>query len=285
MPEHDVERLKQTLLANGEDPSEAESLAQVARALRHWPAPSSSVAQRAALLDELLRQMPTARPWWVRLRESYVLALLLSQVRVIQTEIWLASAFLLLLGVLITLAQPLGGVLPLAAIAPIVAAAGVAMLYDEQAVLILELEDSTPSSARQLLLARLALLFGFNLALSLLGSALLALLRAELSLWPLVLAWLGPMTLLSGLAFLLSVLLRDALAASAFSLSLWFVHLLLKGAPDLPPVLEWARLSGFSVAYWQPWLIVAGLLAAAAGLWWVGAHDRLSASSFHHPSV
>ena len=106
-------------------------------------------------------------------------------------------------------------------VAPLVAACGVAFLYGLDADPALELQLATPVSPRLILLARLALLFGFNLAITLVCSVGLALARAQISLLPLIAAWLAPMTFLSALAFLLSVLFFNSLASVLISLLLW----------------------------------------------------------------
>jgi hypothetical protein len=129
------------------------------------------------------------------------------------------------LGALVTLAfyrsAQSGADLPLVVVAPLVAACGVAFLYGLEADPALELQLATPVSPRVILLARLALLFGFNLAITLVCSVVLVLAQIQISLMPLVVAWLAPMTFLSALAFLLSVLFFDSLASVMISLLLW----------------------------------------------------------------
>jgi hypothetical protein len=275
MKEHDTERLKKTLLENGESPAEANSLAQMSQFLRKLPAPVANKAREADMLASLLNELPRRPTAWERLRDSYPVLLLLSQVRVIHVEIWAASALMLLLGTVITLLQPMGaGTLPLVAIAPLVAAGGVALLYDGSVALMLELEDSTRSSARLLLLARLTLIFGFDLVLALIGSIVLAVFHAEISLIPLILSWLAPMAFLSGLAFLLSVLLVDTMASTMFSLALWVFHLLFKNWKNLPVWLEALRLPGFAAPEMRPMLLATSVLVVVVALWWVGAQDR-----------
>jgi hypothetical protein len=275
MNEHDTERLKKTLLENGESPAEAESLAQMSQFLRKLPAPVANKAREADVLASLLNELPRRPTLWERLRDSYPVLLLVSQVRVIHVEIWAASALMLVLGTVITLLQPMGaGTLPLVAIAPLVAAGGVALLYDGSVALMLELEDATRSSARLLLLARLTLIFGFDLILALIGSIVLALAHAELSLVPLILSWFAPMAFLSGLAFLLSVLLADTLASAMFSLALWVTHLLFKNWENLPVWLAVLKLPGFAAPEMRPMLLATSVLLVVVALWWVGAHDR-----------
>ncbi|MEO8395545.1 MAG: hypothetical protein ABI700_21300, partial [Chloroflexota bacterium] len=158
--------------------------------------------------------------------------LLRSQTRLVHPVTWLASGLVIALGGLVTLLlyQPAGTTgttgttgaeLPLVIVAPLVAACGVAFLYGLEADPALELLMATPVPPRLILLARLALLFGFNLAITLVCSVVLTLTHAQLSLIPLIAAWLAPMTFLSALAFLLSVIFFDALASVLISLLLW----------------------------------------------------------------
>lgn len=275
MTNNDYERLKRTLLENGETEDKAEALAQMAYFLRKLPAPKTSAEQQANLLNRLAAELPRRKTRWERLREWYPLLLLFSQLRTIHREIWAASALILILGTFVTLAQPAGsGMLALVALAPVVAAAGVAMLYDGSVELMLELEEATLASARLLLLARLTLIFGFDLLLASAGSIALALTRTELSLMPLILSWLAPMAFLSALAFLLSVLLVDTLAAALFSLALWFAHIMLRHAENLPELFTYLSMPGLSASETRPLLFVAAVFIVAVALWLVGLIER-----------
>jgi hypothetical protein len=201
--------------------------------------------------------------------------LMFSQIRVIQREIWWASALVLILGTFVTLSIPAGSsLIPLAVIAPVVAAIGVALLYDDEIALMLELESSTPTSPRLLLLARLTLIFGFDLLLALAGSMLLALVRVDYLLMPLVLSWLAPMTFLSGLAFLLSVLMRESAAAYGLSLLLWLMHLIFRTSNVDPALRAWIAFPGLEGAQNQPLLFLSAVMCVIAALWWAGSQEK-----------
>jgi hypothetical protein len=115
-----------------------------------------------------------------------------------------------------------------------------------------------------ILLARLALLFSFNLVLGMIGSVALAFAHAEISLAPLILAWLAPMSALSALAFLLSVLSFDPRLSVLISMTIWGSqvmrrgeqHMLdLRGIPDLLredlyPLMFGAALAAVLLALW-----------------------------------
>jgi hypothetical protein len=148
------------------------------------------------------------------------------------------------------------------------------MLYDSDVALMLELEDTTRASARMLLPARLTLVFGFNLLLGLLGSVVLAALRAELSLWPLVVSWLVPMTFLSALAFLFSVVFVDALMGGLVSLILWGTHVVLRAAAIQNDFLYLLSLPGLAAPESRPILLSVSLILLAIAVWLIGSSER-----------
>lgn len=213
--------------------------------LRQWRAPESDPAAKAHLLELLAAELPASqavgtsspsrRSTHLSMRWAWLI--LRSQTRLVHPATWVASGLLIALGALVTLAlyQPAqtGTELPFVLVAPLVAACGVAFLYGLEADPALELQLATPISPRVILLARLVLLFGFNLTITLACSIVLALAQVQISLIPLVTAWLAPMTFLSALAFLLSVLFFDSLASVLISLLLW-VGVALRRFIDLP---------------------------------------------------
>ncbi len=243
------ERLQAMLREDLGSEDEAEMMLASAQRLPEWNAPQPDSAMRARLLERLAAEMQTQPQTRLdRLRNCWPLLLLRSQAQVVRGEIWLASGLMIALGTLVTLASGQGSApqnLPLVILAPVVSVFAVALLYDNRAIQMLELESTTAVSARMLLLARLTLVFGFNLLLMLAGSVVLSLTREDLSLWPLVMSWFAPMSFLSALAFLMSVLLMDALAASLIGLLLWMAHVLIRAravAIDLPYWLSCAGL-------------------------------------------
>ncbi|NDJ61440.1 MAG: hypothetical protein GYB67_09960, partial [Chloroflexi bacterium] len=200
--------------------------------LSRWPAPPADPDKKALLIQQMRAELgteapaaqPTA-PSGLRHALTWAALILRSQLRIVHSAIWVASALVLALGLIVTLLayQPdqTWRDLPFVVLAPLVTALGVAFLYGMDADPALELQFATPISPRRVLLARLALLFGFNLVLCLGASVVLALLPGDLSLWPLIMAWLAPMTFLSALAFFMSVLFFDPLQSVLLSLLLW----------------------------------------------------------------
>lgn len=241
------------------------------------PPASPTAAATEALLARLLPELPRSnlpqgradagREWWLWL-------LLVAQTRVVRREIWAASALVMTLGVLVSLVWRGGegaAGLPLALLAPVVAALGIATLYSP-ANGVWELEMTTAVSPRLLLLVRLLLVFGFNLLLAALSSVALALLLPQVSLWLLITTWLAPMTFLAALAFLITVLTGATEIGILVSLSIW--------------TLQTVRLSGDRlgafVRYWpdllspanHAWLWTLALFGFAYALW-LGGREEL----------
>ncbi|SHN75629.1 anti-sigma factor family protein [Cryptosporangium aurantiacum] len=171
-------------------------------------------------------------------RLRHLAALMVAEARLIRPAVPIASALVIALGVVIVLVQATTGrdaerttaggtaELVLALIAPIVAAAGVAGTYRSGRDPAAELIAATPGSGL-LLLVRLALVFGYDLAIAVVASVALA--AADVadtaSLNTLVGAWLGPMALLSSLSLLIAVRFGSDVALSA-AVGLWAVRVL-----------------------------------------------------------
>jgi hypothetical protein len=90
-------------------------------------------------------------------------------------------------------------------IAPMVAATSLAVIYGPEHDPAIELALSTPTSPWKILLARLTLVSGYNLLLTLMASLVLLVIVPLDLFGTLILAWLGPLTFLSALALLLSL--------------------------------------------------------------------------------
>ena len=266
-----------------------ETLEAVGDFLKRWPAPEVDSNAKADLITRLMGAYLSApvltavtlRPP-LKMSLRWALLILWSQVRIINALSWTASALLLALGTVVTLMSygtPNGTTLPIILIAPIVAAGGVAFLYGEEVDPPLELQMTMPVSPQLILLARLALLFGFNLALALLCSIVLALAHAEISLWPLVLSWLAPMTCLSALAFLLSIVLFNTMLSITTSVLAWCL-IVWRHFADLTPTPYTMIVPDLLRVDLQPLLFAAsvGLVLLALWLSEQKREDRLNTS-------
>jgi hypothetical protein len=254
-------RIKRLLQELDGDEEGARKLAALLAASR---VPRSRPHRREMLLARLEQDLHTPRR--KSLLDWYPLALLRAQMRVIHSEIPLASAFALILGLVATLT---GGFSPMsfAVVAPIVAALGMALLYDDDIRQMLELESATRASTWQILLARMTLVYGFDLLVALLASVVLALVHQEVLLLDLIAAWFAPMAFLSGLAFFLSVLFLEPLLAASASLVLWVIHRILIEQRAGHPLAMIFSLPGLADPVNRPFLIFAGLVLALVALW------------------
>lgn len=276
--EENMARLRAMLEEDTGSIEEAADLLEIAAYLNTWPAPEPSEQDTTRLIDALLPVLPVHQTRLDRVRRRlanwWPLLILRAQIRIVRGEIWVASALIIALGILVTLATydtTTDAMLPLVLVAPLVAAVGVAFLYGPEIDPALEIQLATPTSPRLVLLARLVLLFGFDLSLGLAGSITLTILQTDVSLWPLVMAWLAPMTFLSALAFLLSVAFKDPLVGVIVSIGLWSLQAFLRLADFNSLPLTIPDLTGEAA---RPWLWAAGLVMGIVALWLAGREEQ-----------
>jgi hypothetical protein len=199
------------------------------------------------------------------------------QFRLIREEIWLASALVMVIGLLVTLvlsnAQSTPETLPFVFIAPIITAVGVAFLYGPEVNPALEIELAAPTTQRIILLARLTLIFAFNVVLSIVASVLLVAFNPNLSLGALIATWLAPMAFLSALALLLSIWFFNSLAGMMVSLFLWVVQVL-KSNPQLDIVPMIAQFPSLLAEPMRPWLFLMAIGMGLMALWVAGRSEK-----------
>ncbi|MFI6600606.1 hypothetical protein ACIBHX_30545 [Nonomuraea sp. NPDC050536] len=149
--------------------------------------------------------------------------LLCMEARLVHSAVWAAS--LLVMAVCAGLSL-MSGMLPevlLGLAAPLVAGLGVAGLYGPEQDRAFELVAATPTSPRVVLLARVTLVYGYDLAIASAVSGLLWLLgRTSYGPAALIASWLGPMTLLAALSLLLAVCWNPA-AAIGVTMGAWIL--------------------------------------------------------------
>jgi hypothetical protein len=275
LPDDERRRLQAMLAEDAASPGEAERLLATVTRLRRWSVPAAD-AQIQARLVRLLevelssrRQSPVTR-LRQRIGEWWPLLILRAQARVVQREIWLASALVMVLGLVVTLSvYSAGEMLPFVLLAPVIAAVGMALLYNASLEQILELERGMPIPMRILLLARMALVFSFDCVLALIASLILVVAHSEIALWPLVLDWLAPMAFLSMLAFLISVLSRDSVAGVTLSLATWCVLVFRRFSGGI-----FERLPDLTSVQARPWLLMLALAFGLLALWLAGRESK-----------
>jgi hypothetical protein len=261
------EELRAKLIEDTSSAEEAERLLPALRHLSDWSAPTPTAQDTDRLVQTLTGSLPARRS-----SHAWALTggLLRAQLRIVQQEIWLASALVMALGLLVTLAIQPGAtaeMLPLVFVAPLVAGVGIAFLYGPAAEPALEIELATPVSPRLVVLARLLLVFAFDLILGLLASVVLVMTQSGWLLSPLVLLWLAPMTFLASLAFLLSMLFIEPWISVTICLVLWGMQVM----RVFPP---FAAFPNWLAGGLQPWPWLTALLCAGLALWLAGREER-----------
>jgi hypothetical protein len=216
---------------------------------------SSSVVSPPDLAGRALAQIHTRLPLQRALARAW--QLLSAQAMLVHRELWPACAGVMAIGVAVALLAEKASVIHF--LAPLVGAAGSAVLYGPEHDPATELVLATPTSSWKILLARLTLASGYNLLLALAASvALLTFVPPDL-LGSLILGWLGPMAFLSALALLLSLWIGTSNAV-ALVYGLWLARYFFP-APffnnqQLPPV--WFDFLSAYQRFWQsPALLLA----------------------------
>jgi hypothetical protein len=163
--------------------------------------------------------------------------LLRAQSYLIRREVWPTSLGIMALGVMIALLS--NHVNAIVFIAPMVAAANLAMLHNPENDPAYELVVATQTSLWKILLARLSIVSAFNLVITLVASvALVSIIPSEFF-GQLILSWLAPMAFLSALALLLSIWLGTS-NAIVISYILWVTQYL--------QVSKFLNFWGFSIS-------------------------------------
>lgn len=251
-----------------------ESYLPLTRELRRLPEPLIRTDEITSLNARLTGHLQTPKTelsrWSAALREqiAYGITLLRAELRLARYELWVASLLIMVIGVLVTVytvQPPSVESLPFVYVAPVMAAFGVAFVFNPSADLPFEIMLACARSVRLILLARLTLVFSFNLLIGLVSSFSLSLVRPELSLFPLITAWLAPMSFLSALAFFLAIFFKEPLIGGIGSMLLWLwqhINIPFFKAPVIIMSLD------------RPVLWMITVLLGVAGLWLAGRDER-----------
>jgi hypothetical protein len=235
---------------------------------------SAAVALPSGLVGRALARIHT-RPAFQRLLVQ-TWQLLNAQARLVHRELWPACALIMAIGVVVALLAQKAGVIHF--LAPLVGAVGLATLYGPEHDPAIELALATPTSSWKILLARLALVSGYNLLLALAASfALLTFISPDL-LGALVVGWLGPLAFLSALALLLSLWIGTGNAITLVY-GLWLARYFLpapffNGQP-LPSI--WFDFLSVYQHFWQSPMLLLLLSGALLGtaMFSIAHADRL----------
>lgn len=169
-----------------------------------------------------------------------------SQVPLIRREIWPSVAAIAVLGVGLTLGAGRPQVLNF--LAPLAAAVTLSMIAGPENDPAWELIRSAAVSPGRTLLARLTLVYGFNLLLSAAAILVLRIAAPAIAIPPVVGAWLAPMTFLSAAGLVLSLRIGTANAVAAVSVA-WLIRFLPRSTAESGPDALGVLLDGYR-SFW-----------------------------------
>lgn len=187
------------------------------------PTPAETVSLLGTLEGEFARQR-TPR---VRIAQQLIadLGIARAQLQIFPFGFWIASAVVMLVGVgLIALGLDPSRSLILYLVGPLLAYIGMHGAFSSASARVAELELATPISRRQLALARLVLMLGYQVAVGVGLSAVLWLFEGG-ALLALTSTWLMPLLLASGLTLILSVRM-PVYRAAAIVYAVWMLVVL-----------------------------------------------------------
>jgi hypothetical protein len=229
------ENLAEFLHEQGESLKDAQELAQVLSILDSWQAPTPTATESKRLSNRLMALIRARSSVRNALKNAhrgighefvYLLRLVRAQVSLLRVSFWLTSALIVLLGCLLLLNETnLNRAVVLQIIGPLLCYLGAASAFRGLEFKTLELELACPPSARQLTLARLIIIIGYDIVLCLAASLVFSSQDGG-SLMLLSLHWLAPLLLVYGLTLLLSIRM-PAHYAAALTYAGWLAVLIL----------------------------------------------------------
>jgi hypothetical protein len=230
-----MQDLANALYEQGESRAEAEQLAQVLLVLNKWQAPRPTAKETGELLERLLVSTPKVSPVReaMRLRKrglwgdvTSLLGLVRAQASILRPAFWVTSAVIVLAGILLLLSGTnVNRAVVLQVIGPLLSYVGAANAFRGIRINTLEIELACPPSPRQLTIARLVIVLGYDIFLGLILSMILRT-QGNGGIIMLTLHWLGPLFLVAGLSLFLSLRITWNHAAS-ISYFVWLVFLTL----------------------------------------------------------
>ncbi|SRR6266567_3085078 len=232
------EQLTDALLEQGATPEECANLLPAVRRLSEWQAPHPTPADTRRLLAVLSTALPAFSPVRQAIREhrqhriSLLLATARAQVSLFGLGFWLVSALVTLLGAVVVLGRVIEDQdVVLRAGGPLLAYLGTIVAFRGRGARVLELELVCLPSPLQLALARLVIVLGYDVGLSL-ALSLLLWAGGTGQVLALMLAWFTPLLLVAGLALLLSLRL-SVQAAASLAYGSWLVFLAISTISNL----------------------------------------------------
>lgn len=259
MSDETGERLARALAEQGLAEAEAADLLPDVERLVAWRPEPPRPHETSRLLAVLSPHLPRARREHDEL--GRIVGLAITQVTVLRAGFWTGSAAVMLVGALLLLAAPsLSASLVLLLVGPLLSYVGTAAGFRAEPLRVLELEFACPVTPRQLTVARLLVIVGYQTAV---GVALTAVLSAAgRGPWTTVtLLWLAPMLVGTG-ATLLASLRVGVERAGALVYAAWVVVAVTSWRAGL----SWITWPGADLA-----LVALGIGLMAATVAWIPA--------------
>ena len=236
------EQFTETLREQGVEPEECADVLPALRRLSEWQAPQPSPAETRHLLERLASELPLHSPVRQAIRSHqqhrvvFLFTTARAQVSLFGLDFWLVSVLITLIGAMIVLGKPLAvQEVVLRASGPLLAYLGTMIAFRGRGARVLELELVCLSSPLQLALARLVIILGYDVGLSLALSLLLWAGGAGHVL-ALTLTFLMPLLLVAGLALLLTLRFSTHIAAS-LAYGTWLAFLVISTISHLQVLL------------------------------------------------
>jgi len=213
-------------------PDEIRKFESLLRQLDAWQAPTPTAQETAQLVTRLSPLVPAVSPMRRAMSarsknsKNQLIGLLLvarAQISLLRPSFWLLSASVTLLGLVVILSTNMSKTFVLLALGPLLCYLATVSVFRGVGLNVLEFELACPPSVRQLTLARLVIVLGYDISLGMLLSVTLS--ASSQGLVMLTLHWLAPLLLVAGATLLLSLRMPLTRAAS-FIYSSWLVILL-----------------------------------------------------------
>jgi hypothetical protein len=242
------------LREQGEDDESIQALSPTLNRLRDWPAPTPTPQDTLMLVERLKPLLPlhsstpSTATSYVRQAQheqsahmqvadslNQFLRIAVAQVGLLRPSFWLVSLAIVAVGALIVLSGLSNQQTNmLRALGPLLAVLSVSSIMRSRQLGVLELELSCPVSPLQLALARMVVVLGYDIGLGLVFSVVLSasgqgrgqIEEIDASLLALILHWLAPLLLVSGVALLLSLKLPP-MVAGTIAYAAWLSMLVL----------------------------------------------------------
>ena len=200
-----------------------------------------------------------------------------AQIPLIHKSLWLVSALVCLLALVLVLLMPLhtfaqkheGGNL-LVLFIVVAGASGCAFLYGSAVDPGFELAIATPTSVRFMMISRMVIVLGYNMLLGIIASALFAGFAGG-SLWEMMQLWLGPLLFLSSLCLAISLFV-----SSAFALICTVALEALQAFPSVISVHLGLSLPPLDLSSTNPTLLIGAFLRILCSVFFLPRQPRLA---------